>query len=49
MINNEDYGSYGAKNICKDFGFKICAFIYENYDFVTRFDSSDISSEYVFI
>ena len=39
IINNVSYLSYGKRYICKDFGFGICNFVNENYDFVTRFES----------
>lgn len=39
IINNVSYLSYGKNNVCKDFGFEICNFVNENYDFVKRFGS----------
>ena len=35
IITNANYGMYGQKYMCKDFGLQICNFVYKNYDLKT--------------
>lgn len=39
VLNNASYIAYGAEYICKDFGYKICKLIDDNYNLVQIFNS----------
>lgn len=37
MLTNVDYSIYGTPLFCRDFGNKICNFVFENYDYIKTF------------
>ena len=40
FINNRDSSDYGFAYFCKDYGFKTCKYIHQNYSYQTKFRSN---------